>query len=242
MSTTFKILRFDPPKDERPHFQEYIHTPRPGDTVLEVLKEIRDEQDPSISFRYSCREAVCGSCALTINGTICLACKTQFEALKTDVVVVEPLPNLEIIKDLIVDFKPFWDAYNFIQPYLQPKGEAVPDKGHCVDEKDMEEVFQFITCILCGSCYAACPAATRDGRYLGPAALAKLYRFAIDPRDKRPWPALARVDNPAGVWGCDTVFRCNDVCPKDVRPADGIEGLRRRMVVDRIKHPFGRTK
>jgi len=242
MSTTFKILRFDPPKDKLPHFQEYIHTPKPGDTMLEVLKEIRDQQDPSISFRYSCREAVCGSCALTINGTICLACKTQFESLKTDVVVIEPLPNMEIIKDLIVDMAPFWDAYEFIQPYLQPKGEAVPEKGHRVEEKDMEEVFQFITCILCGSCYAACPVVTRDGRYLGPAALAKLYRFAIDPRDKRPWPALARVDNPTGVWGCDTVFRCNDVCPKAVRPADGIEGLRRRMVVDRIKHPFGRTK
>ena len=222
MSTTFKILRFDPPKDPQPHFQEYIHTPKPGDTMLEVLKDIRDQQDPSLSFRYSCREAVCGSCALTINGAIGLACRTQFEALKTDVVVIEPLPNLEIIKDLIVDFKPFWDAYNFIQPYLQPEGEA-PPKGHCVDEKDMEEVYQFITCILCGSCYAACPVATRDGRYLGPAA-------------------LARIDNPTGVWGCDTVFRCNDVCPKEVRPADGIEGLRRRMVVDRTKHLFGRKK
>jgi succinate dehydrogenase / fumarate reductase iron-sulfur subunit len=233
MSTTFKILRFDPPKDKAPHFQEYIHTPKPGDTMLEVLKDIRDQQDPSLSFRYSCREAVCGSCALTINGQIGLACRSQFEALKTDTVVIEPLPNLEILKDLIVDFKPFWEAYNYVLPYLHPEGDP-PPKGHCVDEKDMEEVYQFITCILCGSCYAACPAATRDERYLGPAALAKLYRFAIDPRDKRPWEALARVDNPTGVWGCDTVFRCNDVCPKDVRPADGIEGLRRKMVVKRL--------
>jgi succinate dehydrogenase / fumarate reductase, iron-sulfur subunit len=241
MSTTFKILRFDPPKDKAPHFQEYIHTPKPGDTMLEVLKDIRDQQDPSISFRYSCREAVCGSCALTINGQIGLACRSQFETLKTDTVVIEPLPNLEILKDLIVDFKPFWEAYNYVLPYLHPEG-AAPPKGHCVDEKDMEEVYQFITCILCGSCYAACPVATRDERYLGPAALAKLYRFAIDPRDKRPWEAFARVDNPTGVWGCDTVFRCNDVCPKEVRPADGIEGLRRRMVVDRTKHLFGRKK
>jgi len=233
MSTTFKILRFEPLKDKEPHFQEYIHTPKPGDTMLEVLKDIRDQQDPSISFRYSCREAVCGSCALTINGTIGLACKTQFEALKSDTVVIEPLPNLEILKDLIVDMKPFWDAYNSILPYLHPEGDG-PPKGHCVEEKDMEEVYQFITCILCGSCYAACPVATRDGRYVGPAALAKLYRFAIDPRDKRPWKAFARVDNPTGVWGCDTVFRCNDVCPKDVRPADGIEGLRRKMVMKRL--------
>ena len=87
-------------------------------------------------------------------------------------------------------------------------------------------VFQYITCILCASCYSACPVASRDGRYIGPAALAKLYRFAIDPRDQRPFAALDRVNGPDGVWGCDTVFRCNDVCPKDVRPADGIEGLR----------------
>ncbi len=99
----------------------------------------------------------------------------------------------------------------------------------------MEKVFQFITCILCACCYAACPVATRDGRYLGPAALAKLYRFVIDPRDKRPYESSKRVDNPTGVWGCDTVFRCNDVCPKDVRPADGIEGLRRTLVVGKIK-------
>lgn len=242
MSTKFKILRFDPPQDGSPHFQEYIHTPKPGDSVLEVLKSIRDQQDPSISFRCSCRAAVCGSCALTVNGKICLSCETQFESLKTDVVVIEPLPNLEIIKDLIVDFKPFWDAYNFIQPYLQPEGQAVPEKGHHIEEKDMEKVFQFITCILCGSCYAACPVATRDDRYIGPAALAKLYRFAVDPRDKRPWSALALVDNPAGVWGCDTVFRCNDVCPKEVRPADGIEGLRRKMIMDRTKHLLGRKK
>jgi succinate dehydrogenase / fumarate reductase iron-sulfur subunit len=102
----------------------------------------------------------------------------------------------------------------------------------------MEKVLPFATCIMCGSCYAACPAAGRDGRYVGPAALAKLCRFHLDPRDKRPYASLAKADSPEGVWGCDTVFRCNDVCPKSVRPADGIESLRLTLVGRRIKRLF----
>jgi succinate dehydrogenase / fumarate reductase iron-sulfur subunit len=233
MTITFKILRFDPESDAEPYFQEFIHEPRPADSILDALKDIRDQQDPTIAFRYSCREAVCGSCALVVNGEIALACRKLIAAIKSDVIIVEPLPNLHLLKDLFVDMTPFWKAYERVEPYLQPEGD-VPEKGHRIEEEKMERVFQYITCILCASCYAACPVATRDERYLGPAALAKLYRFAIDPRDKRPWEAFARVDNPTGVWGCDTVFRCNDVCPKDVRPADGIEGLRRKMVVKRL--------
>jgi len=231
---TFKILRFDAQKDERPHFQVYLHAPKPHETVLEALKDIRDQQDPSLSFRYSCREAVCGSCGMVINGRISLACRTQVNDLGSDEVVIEPLPNLEIQKDLIVDLSPFWEAYRRIEPFLQARGDS-PGTGHLVSEKDMEKVFQYVTCILCACCYSACPVATRDGRYAGPAALAKLYRFAIDPRDERPFSALERVDGPDGVWGCDTVFRCNDVCPKDVRPADGIEGLRRKIIAGRAK-------
>ena len=236
---TFKILRFDPLKDKEPHFQAYRHEPKPKDTVLEALKDIRDQQDPSISFRYSCREAVCGSCGMVINGRISLACRTQVEDLATDEVVVEPLPNLEIQKDLIVDLAPFWKAYRQVEPFLQASGD-VPEKGHRVAEKDMEEVFQYITCVLCACCFSACPVATRDERYLGPAALAKLYRFVTDPRDGRPFSALEGVNGPTGVWGCDTVFRCNAVCPKDVRPADGIEGLRRRLIAGKTKRLFRR--
>jgi len=237
MAKTFKILRFDPLVDKIPHFREYRHDPKPTDSILEALKDIRDQQDPSLAFRYSCREAVCGSCGLTVNGKICLACKEIVGRIDADLIVVEPLPNLEIQKDLVVDLAPFWEAYRHIEPYLQPEGEAPPG-GHRVAEEKMEKVYQYITCILCACCYAACPVASRDGRYLGPAALAKLYRFVRDPRDRRPFKSLAKVDNPAGAWGCDTVFRCNEVCPKSVRPADGIEGLRRTLVARRTKRLF----
>lgn len=236
---TFKILRFEPLQDEYPHFQLYRYDPRPHDTVLEALKEIRDHQDPSLSFRYSCREAVCGSCGMVINGRIALACRVQVSDVGPDEVVIEPLPNFEIQKDLIVDLEPFWEAYRRVEPFLQASGD-VPEKGHRIAEKTMDRVFQYVPCILCACCYSACPAATRDGRYAGPAALAKLQRFSIDPRDRRPFSALERVNGPDGVWGCDTVFRCNDVCPKDVRPADGIEGLRRKLIAGKLKRLVGR--
>ncbi len=234
----FKILRFDPVADKHPHFQEFIHTPKPRDTVLEALKDIRDQQDPSLAFRYSCREAVCGSCGMVINGEVGLACKTIVDNLGSGTIVIEPLPNLEIKKDLIVDMEPFWKAYESVQPYLQAAGD-VPPEGYRVEDKEMGKIDQYITCILCACCYSACPVASRDGRYIGPAALAKLYRFLKDPRDARPFESLALVDTPEGAWGCDTVFRCNEVCPKDVRPADGIEGVRRVLVAKRLKRLFG---
>jgi succinate dehydrogenase / fumarate reductase iron-sulfur subunit len=240
MATTFKILRYDPTKGETPHFQSYVHEPKPRDSVLEALKDIRDQQDPSLSFRYSCREAVCGSCAMVINGQVALACRTLAAAAGPELLVIEPLPNMDIQKDLIVDMAPFWEAYRFVQPYLQPEGDA-PEKGHRVEESQLEDVFRLTTCILCAACYAACPVVTRDGRYLGPAALAKLHRFIRDPRDKRPYAALERVDTPTGVWGCDTVFRCNAVCPKEVQPAHGIEGVRRALVARKTKRIFRRT-
>jgi len=239
MAMTFRILRYDPLRDAGPHFQAFRHEPKPMDTVLEALKDIRDQQDPSLSFRYSCREAVCGSCAMVINGRFALACRTMVASLPGEICTIEPLPNLEIQKDLIVDLEPFWKAYRDVQPYLQPEGETPPD-GHRVEERDMETVFQYITCILCASCYSACPVVTRDPRYLGPAALAKLYRFLKDPRDKRPDAALARADSPTGAWGCDNVYRCNEVCPKDVRPADGIGGVRWALIRRRLMHPFRR--
>jgi succinate dehydrogenase / fumarate reductase iron-sulfur subunit len=237
---TFKILRFDPAKDSPPHFQAYDYSPKPRESILEALIKVRDEQDPSLSFRYSCRESVCGSCGMVINGQVALACRTLVESFGAGPIVIEPLPNLEIQKDLVVDMEPFWNAYRAIEPYLQPEGPP-PENGYRIKEAKLRDVFRTTTCILCACCYGACPVVSRDERYLGPAALAKLHRFLSDPRDKRPYKVLARVDTPTGAWGCDTVFRCNAVCPKDVLPAHGIEGVRRKLVVRKTKRVFRRT-
>ena len=237
MDYIFRILRFDPKKDEYPYFQDFSYESEEKKSVLEALMDIRNDQDCTISFRYSCREAICGSCAMVINGNFDLACRTDLESLRSSLVVIEPLPNLEIQKDLVVDMDPFWEALQKIEPYLQ--GEEIQStKGHRVDDRDMDRIFQFVNCIMCGCCYAACPVASRDERYLGPAALAKLCRFVRDPRDIRPFANWSRVNTEAGVWGCDTVFACNEACPKDVRPADGILALRRKLVVEKIKRFF----
>lgn len=237
MKCAFKVFRFDPTTDEEPYFQEYDLDIAPSSSILEALIEIRDRLDNTLSFRYSCRGAVCGSCSMIINGKPDLACRVQLASIESEQIVLEPLANLEILKDLIVDMDPFWEAYQKVQPYLQPAGEP-PETEYRVREKDMESIDPFLNCVLCACCYSACPVATTDENYLGPAALAKLYRFVRDPRDSRGYAALKEVDSQEGVWGCHTVFRCVDACPKDARPVDGIEGVRRKLLIERMKRFF----
>jgi len=237
MDYTFRILRYDPLKDERPFFQDYSFRTEEKMSILEALMDIRNEQDCTLAFRYSCREAICGSCGMVINGKFDLACRTMVDSLKSPVIIIEPLPNLEIQKDLMVNMEPFFEALRKIEPYLFSEGEML-EKGYRIEDREMDKIFQYINCILCGCCYSACPVASRDERYLGPAALAKLFRYVRDPRDKRPFSNWSKINTESGVWGCDTVFKCNEVCPKEVRPADGIEALRRKLVVEKIKRIF----
>ncbi len=237
MRYLFRILRFDPREDDFPHFQDYEHDADSSESVLDALMEIRNEQDCSLSFRYSCREAICGSCAMVINGEFNLACRVNCDSIRSSTVVIEPLPNLEIQKDLVVNLDPFWEALIKIEPFLHSEGD-IPETGYRFDDKEIDRIFQYVNCILCGCCYSACPVVSRTDEYLGPAALAKLYRFVKDPRDRRTFQNYARVNTEAGAWGCDTVFKCNEACPKEVRPADGIEALRRKLVVEKIKSLF----
>jgi succinate dehydrogenase / fumarate reductase, iron-sulfur subunit len=234
---TFRILRFDPAEDLQPWFQEFALETAEHITVLEALMEIRNELDCTLSFRYSCREAVCGSCGMVINGKFDLACRTMLQSLGAPLVVIEPLPNLEILKDLVVDMRPFWHALESVEPYLQPADDR-PEDGYRIEDRVMELIDPYTNCILCGLCYSACPVVSRDDRYVGAAALSKLYRFIKDPRDQRGYRRWVRVNTETGAWGCDTVFRCNEVCPRYVRPADGVEGLRRVLVGARIGRLF----
>ncbi len=237
MKYTFRILRFDPGIDQSPCFQDFAYETEEKKSLLEALMDIRNDQDCSLAFRYSCREAVCGSCAMVINGQFDLACRTMVDSLNTSLIVIEPLPNLEIQKDLIVDMEPFWQALLAVEPFLFA-GDSRPEKGHRIEDRQIEKIDQFVSCIMCGCCYGACPVVSRDERYLGPAALAKLYRFVKDPRDKRGYKRWSRINTETGAWGCDTVFKCNEVCPRKVRPADGIEGLRRKLVLGKLRSLF----
>ncbi len=239
---TFKILRYDAQDPEStPGFVTYRISVIPGLTVLAVLTRIRDEIDGTLAFRSSCRSAVCGSCAMVMNGKIDLACRTQVAAFDTDTIILEPLPNFEVIRDLVVDMTPFWNMYDKIQPYLIRTSPA-PEKEILQSEAERQRIDQFVNCILCACCYGACPVLARDPKYMGPAAAAKLERFVLDSRDERPADVLESVNDEHGVWGCDTVFRCIDACPKDVRPTDAFVGLRQEIVKKRFQKMLGKSE
>ncbi len=238
-SYTLRIFRYDAAGDARPRFDAFTVEAGPGTTVLDALFRVQREQDPSLAFRYSCRGAVCGSCGMAINGRLDLACRVQLATLGTREVVLEPLPNLDVLRDLVVDMDPFWDAYERVRPWLHEKAEAEVRESR-VSPKERGRIDQFVNCILCACCYAACPVAGREEGYLGPAALAKLARFIEDVRDGRPAEQLDDVDSGLAAWGCDMVFRCRDACPKDVRPADGVAAVRRRLVKGKLTRPFRR--
>ena len=225
---TFKVRRFDPEKDSEFYYQEYALDVPEGMTVLEALLRIQAEQDGSLAFRYACRGAVCGSCAMVINGRVDLACRTQVLALGAEVITVEPLANLPVLKDLVVDMDLFFEKNRAVQPWLQPT-EPAPERERLVDPVQWAEAEPYTNCILCASCYSVCPAAERDPEYLGPAALAKHYRFLSDVRDVADDERTNLVDDEQGVWGCDMVWNCVEVCPKGVPPTQGIGKTRARI-------------
>jgi len=211
---------------------------REGITVLDALFQVREVQDDSLSFRYSCRGAVCGSCAMLINRRPRLACRTLLSSLgpqemlphlapilglsevpfdAVEEVLIEPLPNLPVIKDLVVDMAPFFEKYRRLRPYLIAKTQGM-ERENIMSEAEVEELERYTNCILCAACYGACPINALDPEYLGPAALAKLYRFAIDPRDAVGMERLDIASDGSGWQGCRFVTNCNKVCPKGVPP------------------------
>ena len=239
---TFKIFRYDSKLPEQgPSFSTYHIEVVPGMSILSALLYIRDEIDGGLSFRCSCRSAVCGSCAMAMNGKIELACRIQVASLGSDVIILEPLPNFEIIKDLVVDMAPFWAKYELIKPWLTRKALTTGAEIR-QSEEERSRIDQFVNCILCASCYGACAVLARDPEYLGPAALVKLERFILDSRDQRPLSALEAVNTEQGVWGCDTLFKCIESCPKEVRPTDAIVGLRKTLLQYKVQKLLGMIK
>ena len=223
----FRVFRFNPDEDKKPCFKSYDVPVKPGMTVLDGLWHILEKLDGSIAFRSSCRAGVCGSCAMHINGTYRLACETQLKDLKENEVVIRPLSELKVIKDLVVDMEPFWKKYKYIKPYLMP-ATAEPDKERLQTQEERRRLDGLIECILCGCCSFSCPVSGTDEEYSGPAAFIQANRFVRDSRDNGGRERLALVDGEDGVWRCHTVFNCTRVCPKDIDPAGSIANLKRK--------------
>ncbi len=232
-----------------PRYDSFLIEPSPGMTVLSALFRAQ-EKDETLAFRYSCRGAVCGTCAMLINKVPGLACRTQVQALLGErdrvtlapypglgptvpwdagrEVLVEPLPHLPVIRDLIVDMEPFFGLYRSIGPVFAASGPD-PEKGRLMSPAAVKDLVPYTNCILCAACLGACPVNGRNPRYLGPAALATLYRFRIDPREGAGISRLRRADTPDGWWGCEFHANCRRVCPKGVPPNIAIGRARREL-------------
>ena len=249
----FKIKRSN---GENAWFDTFEIKPGPHMSVLEALFQIQDELDSSLAFRYSCRGAVCGSCAMLINKKQRLACRTQVSEIlgervltispygpvaKPEIkmgedILIEPLPNLPVIKDLIVDMKPFFKHYEAVWPGFVDGDQTV--KETTMSQDDVKKVDKYAACILCGLCYGTCPAAARNSDYLGPAALANAWCFYDDARYLLKDEMLKRVNSRNGVWACNEVYRCVEVCPKEVQPTNAITGFMREIIIYKMKHLF----
>ncbi len=227
--TLFKVFRYSPATAET--WKEYRLELNENASVLDGLHAIRSDHDSTLAYRFSCRSSVCGSCAMWINGRPRLACQTKVGQLKSAQVVVGPLRGLPVIKDLIVDMQPLWDAYRKVMPWLVEKPNA---KDMVVTKKVSDRVERFYSCILCAACFASCPEAAQKHSYLGPMPLMDGYRMYIDPRDDATQERKQVLGGPDGVWGCHGAFACIESCPWDVAPVEFIAELRRELVRDQF--------
>lgn len=234
-----KVFRYDPEIEgkQEPRFDDF-HVPfTKGMTVLDALIYARDNYDPSLTFRHSCRQAICGSDAFFVNGDQCLGCKTQVSEL-SEPIRIEPLPHQEVVKDLVVDMEHFYEEMKAVDPYFDP--DETPD-GDLEEQRqtreNREKVKMSTRCIWCGACFSSCNIAAGDNQYLGPAALNKAYRFAMDEREgsERKQQRLETIEQEHGVWRCQTQFSCTNVCPKDIPLTEHIQELKREAVKNNLK-------
>jgi succinate dehydrogenase / fumarate reductase iron-sulfur subunit len=234
---TLKIRRYDPESGQPAYWQEF-GVDLPGErSVLDGILKVKDDEDASVGIRCSCRAAICGSCGVRINGKSSLACNTKLgdaaERARDGAIVVEPMGNMPVLKDLIVDMDAVhWKKVQRVVPWLLPEGDP-PEREYVVPAEAMIDVTQSMACIHCGVCVSACLSLEVDPEFVGPAALAKAYRFVGDPRDGQTEERLRDLaEDPHGIYDCTHCFACVEVCPKGVAPMDQIMRLRRRAVDD----------
>jgi succinate dehydrogenase / fumarate reductase iron-sulfur subunit len=202
--------------------------------VLDALIKIKNEIDPTLTFRRSCREGICGSCAMNIDSTNTLAC-TKFCADVKGNVRIYPLPHLPVIKDLVADLSAFYAQYASIQPWLQSKTPVPPDRERLQSSADQKQIDRPSACILCACCSTSCPSYWwNSDRYLGPAALLAAYRWIIDSRDEATGERLDAIEDSYRLYRCHTIMNCTEACPKDLNPAKAIAALKRLLLERRL--------
>src|SRR5579864_5721932 len=238
----FHVTRYNPETDRAPYLRTYPVPVRAGMTVLDGLHYIKDNLDSTLAWRYSCRMGICGSCGMLLNGRPGLACNSQILHIAHVDLAVGPLPNFEIIRDLVPDLGPMFRKHASIRPYVLRKTEAeINDLAgeFYQSPQQLENYLQFTYCIKCGCCMAACPTLATDARYLGPMPLAAAQRYNADTRDEGRRERNRLAGAPTGVFRCHYAGECSNVCPKGVDPAKALQLLKRRLVLDYL-HLGGR--
>jgi succinate dehydrogenase / fumarate reductase iron-sulfur subunit len=223
------IYRFNPDTHKKPYMQNYdVKLDGTEIMLLDILIKVKG-MDDSLSMRMSCREGVCGSDSMNINGKNGLACITKIEDLKGRV-VIRPIPGLPVIRDLVVDMTQFFDQYNSVKPYLINK-EGAPKKERLQSPKDRKKLDGAYECILCGACTTACPSFWwNPKKFVGPAALLQAYRFLIDSRDHGDEERLEDLDDPDKLYRCHNIMNCTDVCPKGLSPSKAISNIKQMQI------------
>jgi succinate dehydrogenase / fumarate reductase iron-sulfur subunit len=227
----FKVYRWNPDDGMNPHFDTYeLDLDTTGPMVLDALIRIKAEVDPTLTFRRSCREGICGSCSMNIDGTNGLACTTAIGDIKGEIKIT-PLPHMEVVKDLVPDFKHFYAQYASIKPWLQTVTPAPSGVERIQSVEDRSKIDGLYECILCACCSTACPSYWwNSDKFLGPAILLQAYRWLADSRDEMTGERLDALEDPFRLYRCHTIMNCANVCPKGLNPAKAIAEIKKMMV------------
>ncbi|KTD34925.1 succinate dehydrogenase iron-sulfur subunit [Legionella moravica] len=231
-NVTLSIYRYNPEVDDKPYMKDYeIAIPVKSDPmILTLLERLKAEQDPSITYRRSCREGVCGSDGMNINGTNGLACITHLSQLNSDKVVIRPLPGFPVIRDLAVDMSQFYQQYERIEPYLQ-NDQVAPAQERLQSPEERAQLDGLYECILCACCTSSCPSFWwNPEKFVGPAGLLQARRFLADSRDTATQHRLDKLQDPFSVFRCRTIMNCTNVCPKGLNPSQAIAKIRTQML------------
>ena len=227
-----KIRRFLPEQDAEPHWETYTVPTEQGDRLLDAIHWVKWNLDGSLTFRRSCAHGVCGSDAMRVNGVNRLACKVLTKDLG-DEVLLEPIKGLPVLKDLVVDMEPFFEAYRSVRPFLIP-GPHEPTKERLQSAKDRDRFDDTTKCILCAACTTSCPVYWSDDAYFGPAAIVNAHRFIFDSRDEGGEERLEILNTKEGVWRCRTTFNCTDACPRGIEVTKAIQEVKRALIFRRF--------
>jgi succinate dehydrogenase / fumarate reductase iron-sulfur subunit len=235
-TVTLKIRRYNPELDAEPHWETYEVDVQPGDRLLNLLMNLKGYEDGTLTFRRSCAHGICGSDAMRINGVNRLACKVLVKDLVRrdgDTIMVEPIKGLPVLKDLVVDMEPFFEAYRQVQPFLMTSGNE-PTRERLQSPEDRARFDDTTKCILCAACTTSCPVYWNDGAYFGPAAIVNAHRFIFDSRDEGSEERLEILNDAEGVWRCRTTFNCSEACPRGIEVTKAIQEVKRALLFRRV--------